>query len=493
MPELQQPEILENRLALTANPPGAASLPVYMHYMPWFETPETSANGEWGWHWTMNTRNPDVIDASGRRDIAAHQYPLIGPYASNDPDVIEYHLHLMKLSGVDGVLINWYGVAGTNGDIDMLLRNSKALIDRLEAFDMEFAVVLEDRFAAGAHDTMQNMAYLRDQYLTHPAYIRDDSTDRPLVLIFGPITVTDSGAWAKIAEEAGEPIDLLSLWYNDRAGGAATGQYAWVYQDQGTTNHLSHLENFYTLKAPSLNVVGGIAYPGFDDFYAEGGAGAGYFEIPAQGGQTLTATLALAAEHQTEIDFLQLVTWNDFGEGTMFEPTAEHGFDALTHIQLFRNAPFSVDDLEVAHALYQARKEHATSPAASAQLDSVAAAIRAGDMEIEEGALGDQQRAFLSSFHASVPHHIAFTRDSHGLVRALRFRTPGPAAPAQTPAVAVLPRSARGPAFAPAPPAEPTSATLSTSLFWLYGLWLADQDSKNGGGISVVTSEQPIA
>ena len=54
---------------------------VYAHVMPWFESKEFS--GYWGSHWTMDTRNPDVIDASGKRQIAAHYYPMIGPYGGS--------------------------------------------------------------------------------------------------------------------------------------------------------------------------------------------------------------------------------------------------------------------------------------------------------------------------------------------------------------------------------------------------------------------------
>ena len=79
---------------------------VYAHYMPWFESKEV--NGKWGIHWTMATRDPENI-VDGKREIASHFYPLIGPYSSIDPDVIEYHLLLMKLCGIDGVLIDWYG------------------------------------------------------------------------------------------------------------------------------------------------------------------------------------------------------------------------------------------------------------------------------------------------------------------------------------------------------------------------------------------------
>ena len=88
---------------------------VFVHYMPWFETPEFQ--GYWGWHWTMNNRDPnrvlEIIDGVGKkREIASHYYPLIGPYASNDDDVLDYHFSLMKTAGITGIMLNWYGVQG---------------------------------------------------------------------------------------------------------------------------------------------------------------------------------------------------------------------------------------------------------------------------------------------------------------------------------------------------------------------------------------------
>src|SRR5258706_1034159 len=82
---------------------------VYVHYMPWFEDKSTSLDGKWGSHWTMANENPDIILSNGRRQIAAWFYPMIGPYASSDRDVIDYHTLLMKYAGIDGVIVDWYG------------------------------------------------------------------------------------------------------------------------------------------------------------------------------------------------------------------------------------------------------------------------------------------------------------------------------------------------------------------------------------------------
>src|SRR4051812_27029234 len=77
----------------------AESKPVMVYYMPWFTAKPFSSG--WGWHWTMDHFNPDRVNPAGQREIASWYYPLIGPYDSSDPAVLEYHVLLMKLAGID--------------------------------------------------------------------------------------------------------------------------------------------------------------------------------------------------------------------------------------------------------------------------------------------------------------------------------------------------------------------------------------------------------
>ena len=342
---------------------------VYMHYMSWFEAP--SQSGYWGWHWTMNNMDPNVIDpATGLRQIASHFYPKIGPYDSADPDVIEYHLLLMKYCGIDGVLIDWYGVDGTNSDIQNLLDNANALINQTQKFGLSFGLVLEDRFAASISDVQNNISYAAQNYFSQPNYIRTGVSNEPLLGVFGPITYQQESDWGQILPRAGENVQFLTLWNESGdAGMYADGEYAWIYEDETKDNYLTLLENFYANRAPSLNRVLGVAYPGFEDFYAEGNAGAGYFTIPRNGGQTLQNTLALAEQYSDNIDMLQLATWNDFGEGTVFEPTMEFGFDYLVALQDFLGVPFGKSELETVYRLYRLRKENAGNQSVQNLLD----------------------------------------------------------------------------------------------------------------------------
>ena len=72
------------------------------------------------------------------------------------------------------------------------------------------------------------------------------------------------------------------------------------------------------------------------------------------------------------MDYLQLVTWNDFGEGTIFEPTLETGYTYLKTVQTFAGvSPDSdvIGHFETIYDLYQARKEYADNESIQEQLD----------------------------------------------------------------------------------------------------------------------------
>ena len=63
----------------------------------------------------------------GTREIASHDYPLIGLYDSGDEWVLECQIQQMKLAGIDGVIIDWYGIDPIN-DYPMIHENTKLLV-----------------------------------------------------------------------------------------------------------------------------------------------------------------------------------------------------------------------------------------------------------------------------------------------------------------------------------------------------------------------------
>lgn len=99
----------------------------------------------------------------------------------------------------------------------------------------------------------------------------------------------------------------------------------------------------------------GSVYPGFKAFYAEGNWGNNPFEIAHDGTGTFAANLdkALGADG---IDHVQLATWNDYGEGTMIEPTRELMYGCLTLLQQKLGVSFGQAELELIAKLFEKRK-----------------------------------------------------------------------------------------------------------------------------------------
>ncbi len=362
------------------------------HYMPWYQTP--SVSGYWGWHWTMNHFNPRERDADGRRQIASQFTPLTDVYDSRDDAILEYQVLLMKLSGIDGVIVDWYGTANYN-DYAALNAATGKLFQYITRAGLRFALCYEDRTLQtmvndGCLNTetaleqgQADMAYASEQWFASDAYVT--SQGQPLLFVFGPLYFRQPNDWTTIFSGIDPTPALITL--DQRLSFAALAGYPWPPMHLSGGIELqpaaleSYLERFYR-NAQRGDFIVGSAFPGFHDIYAEAGVRSSYGYIDPRDGEILRDTLALALAQNADI--VQLVTWNDYGEGTTIEPTAEYGYRYLEIIQQARqqlDSAFAPDaeDLLLPMRLLQARRAHAGDAAANARLDEVFEAIIAAD------------------------------------------------------------------------------------------------------------------
>lgn len=338
---------------------------LYVHYMPWFEDKSTN-NGQWGQHWTMGNKNPDNTSSDGKREIASYYYPLIGPYASSDADVIEYHLLLMKYAGIDGVLIDWYGIQEL-WDYPANKRNTEALVKAMAKVGMEFAIVYEDQTlqSLDSYDKVAqakaDMKYLENNFFNKDTYIKIDG--KPLLMTFGPQQLKKPSEWTDIFGTLKTKPNFLALYGHYSAASAGTqlnaaGEYIWV-------DALS-METKYARKN-DFNLFMGGAYPGFNAFYKDGGWGDNPLGvIPHQDGALFQQLLNMAKTQG--MSYLQLITWNDFGEGTMIEPTREFGYRFLTQLQSFAGTSYQESVLKEVYRLYGLRKQYKNDKAVQEKL-----------------------------------------------------------------------------------------------------------------------------
>ncbi len=328
--------ILLGGLAAAAAPPAAApaARPLLLaHYMPWYAAKPFAP--QWGWHWTMGHFDPERSEG-GRQPAASHYRPLIGLYDSGDPDVLECQVLQMKLAGIDGVIIDWYG-PDEHLDYGLIHRNSLRLVAAVKKAGLRFAVCYEDQSvpqlisgkvvdAAGSIRHGQKvLRWLADHWFSDPAYVRLEG--QPLLLVFGPQFYREE-EWPQLLAGLPAPPKLFTLHHRR---GPAAGAFDWPQPapDRG----LAALDTFYR-EAQGWPLAIPVAFPRFRDIYQEAGVRPSYGAIDDAGGKTYRATLERALRSHAPV--VQLATWNDWGEGTMIEPSVELGYRDLEATQTLR-------------------------------------------------------------------------------------------------------------------------------------------------------------
>ena len=373
-----------------------------MHYMTWYETP--AIRGEWGGHWTgfETKHHPDQTTTNGLPDIWSNYHPLIGLYDSSDPDLLECHLLQMKLAGIDGVIPDWYGTSDTY-DYPAIHKATTALFDACGKFGMKFAVCYEDRSIQSmvelkkigrdqiTNELARQIQWLQQEWFTKPQYLQ--YRGRPLFLNFGPIYLPNRAVWdAAFQTIPNRPsfYALHHLW--KKAGG--DGGFTWIHWDPWQNPDATEetirrrIHEVFTYFSTNRDEVIVSAYPGFDDVYTQHQKRLDYRD-----GKTLQETLEVGMEGPWPL--IQLVTWNDYGEGTMIEPTHEFGYTFLEIIQQARRKElgsaftFTAEDLRLPARLYALRKK---GNVPVAELDRISQLLNKGECSEARRLLDAQER-----------------------------------------------------------------------------------------------------
>ena len=316
------------------------------HYLPWFQY--DLEKSEVGYHWTLNA-NGFRFEGDGR--VAGHCTPMIGPYDSRDRRVVRYHLQLMKDAGVRGVIVRWFGTqAGYYYEHN--LRAADVVCEECDAANMLFTIIFEDRapgslIARSMLETRdeavtaqltKDFEYLRDRYMGRNCFLRHGRKKEALILLLGPSSVTSALPWAsairKTFADPGQRPRLVTMMGSQVAESAEieVSFYSWfpkVMQPYCTLRGVGdYLDDFY--EDPDCLI--GSAFPEYHDYYVEGGDGASKGRIAPHDGMTLDNCVE-AARRSEGLPYVQLLSWNNYAEGTCLEPTREHDFTHLCNLQ----------------------------------------------------------------------------------------------------------------------------------------------------------------
>jgi hypothetical protein len=354
-----------------ANPHGRMLI---THYFNWFKTPE--GRGGWhNWEWKGNgpKHDPEKILPNGRRDICSIYYPSIGPYDSADPDAIEYHMLSAKAAKIDGFFIDWYGIPSDEE------KAFGPLLDQAQKLGFKMCICFEDKAMFGYYykaknreeaveNAIKNLNYILETHAKHPAYLKIDG--KPVVINFSwsepTSSVESQGFYAKeykyILSRVREkhPVYFVHDYHGhvkEQYWEVSDNVYPWL-DVNGEALDRFYAESVRQRDAGRIDSVAGLVYPGFDNT-GVWGWGSGPFITPRQNGAFYERSWKKALPH--DIKFLQIATWNDFGEGATIEPAVEYGFQYLEltekNAALFKGvASDGGKALKLPLSIYQARQ-----------------------------------------------------------------------------------------------------------------------------------------
>ncbi|MEO8727614.1 MAG: hypothetical protein ABI383_15995 [Acidobacteriaceae bacterium] len=253
-----------------------------------------------------------------------HHHYDVG-YNSSDPAQIHNQVGDMMSRGISGAVIDWYGRG--NGFIDTTTQRFRSEVDgRGGAF--QFAIMEDSGAFATCANTpgcdftqhfIDDLNYAYETYASSANYLRIHG--QPVYFTFG--TEHYALDWTRVAAGLkGNPVFILQ-----NAGGftrpMSVGAYGWVQPSNVTPQDPMSLQYitdfFWNANRHPAETPFGVSYKGFDDSIAPWGSDR---HIQQNCGQTWLATFARTNQYfsaEKQLPFIQLVTWNDYEEGTAIE------------------------------------------------------------------------------------------------------------------------------------------------------------------------------
>ncbi len=368
---------------------------IFADYFTSLHTREISGH-TWNWRYYNGDNvqwSGDLYESVGsdRKETAAPFYPLIGPYDTLDPIVMEYHILLAKAAGIDGFLCEY----DTHHSLDHEVVVRMAQIARKHDFKIGIHWIpinftnrtpgLRDRVSM-LEAAKTCLAAIFDQvYAVSGACIND----RPLILIFGirasdylPTIVKDTFFSASEINALREAFKdkhplFLAPHFQPELIESVDGFYPWILPlgseippnspydkigDQAAQR--KHLHHFYshvqkTVAENHQKLFMAGVWPGFDDHKGRAWGEDLARYVPRDNGRMLAFTWEMAEAANAET--ILHVTWNDWIESTIIEPSREMGYSELESTQekinQWKNSRLDPNRLKKTQSLYTCRKQ----------------------------------------------------------------------------------------------------------------------------------------
>ncbi len=283
---------------------------VLAFYYPWYGSPG-GPSGRWV-HW-------DPL----RSGASAHR-PLLGYYDSRDRETIERHLRWARESGIDALIVSWWG-AMDSGDLAF-----ETLLQMCGKEQLKVCLLMEK-----ADGLERSLEYVRSKYFKSPAYVKIDG--RPVVFYYERV-IKDFGMsnfgplFARLKKKG---VNLFNI--GDGYGTDVLVHFDGCYSYNPV--FAGEFEDLFASASIAAHIKGKLCaatvVPGFDQ------------TVTKTDGRFLSREYGNLYEEMWEQaiaaapEWVLVTSFNEWHEGTEIEPSEEFGTDYLeltrTHARRFKS------------------------------------------------------------------------------------------------------------------------------------------------------------
>ncbi len=252
-------------------------------------------------------------------------------YLSDDRDQVRRQVEDMISRGIDGAVVDWYGTQRPE-HMQVPVVFQKEAEDHAPfawaiSYDRGALKKCEDAHCDVTRLLISDLNYAYDHFENSPSYLRADG--RPVVFFFD--VINPSIDWNQVRSSVkGNPLFINRNAHSFKTP-ESDGAFGWL--DRNTSPDLPYLDDFYKkyfeAKRSRPTLIFGSVYKGYDDRAASWGKGT---VLPQNCGQTWLNTFAKINHYfspSNPLEALQIVTWNDYEEGTEIET----GIDDCVQLQ----------------------------------------------------------------------------------------------------------------------------------------------------------------
>lgn len=286
----------------------------------------SQSNGNLGANNVSKQDIHSLLYPGARTKIYAHMMMWFGAsnhmnvgYSSIDAKQIKRQVNDMISRGIDGVIVDWYGPGSSSDQATQLL-----MLEAEKHPGFTFALMVDTGAikwyscpGCSPQDALiQHLRYAEQAYFGSPAYLKLDG--KPFVTNFD-IDLLFKIDWNAVKASLTSDPALVFQHSQGFTHALTSGSQSWIMPTT-TDLGMSYLSSFYAAgkSHASLETMGAV-YKGFDDGLASWGAKR---RMDQQCGQTWLKTFSKINSLYNsgkQLNALQLVTWNDYEEGTEIE------------------------------------------------------------------------------------------------------------------------------------------------------------------------------